>query len=116
MAERSKEAPGTSRANINARYRAWCPFKIYSTIILYIGTWLIYKLKFRISTNSNTTDSTPLDHTINDSSGLTVISPQKAIGGEKLNPCILDGVGELQTSWVGQRGVRMLTIVHSHSL
>lgn len=40
-----------------------------------------------------------------DMSGVEVVSPHKLMAAARESPCSLPGIGELRTSWIGQRGV-----------
>ena len=41
-----------------------------------------------------------------DMSGLEIVSPHKATSGVQKLPCTVEGVGEIRSSWIGQKGVR----------
>jgi len=40
-----------------------------------------------------------------DLSGLEIVSPQKLASTQQQCPCVIEGIGELRTSWVGFKGV-----------
>lgn len=52
-----------------------------------------------VQPNDNATSSSDL------SSGLELISMKKCVTMMQL-PCNIDGVGDLKTSWIGQKGVK----------
>lgn len=43
--------------------------------------------------------------TESDSSGMEITSLHKANEVTQLTSCVIDGIGELRSSWIGQKGV-----------
>ena len=69
---------------------------------MFAGNWLISELRSRIKTPSTQAEP-PID----------VISDTAIVSSHKMTtnnpPCIIEGVGEVRTSWIGQRGVCLLS-------
>ena len=74
----------------------------------YPGTWLLQELQCRIS--HPIADIVPLGPTVSDSSGLEIVSPHNLMGRGNISQCNIDGIGKLQTSWIGQNGVCLNTV------
>lgn len=44
-----------------------------------------------------------------DGSGLEIVSPHKVVSTRQQFPCIIEGIGELRTAWIGHKGVSFYT-------
>ena len=53
-------------------------------------------------------ESTNIETALSDMSGLEITSPHKVTNMVQKFPRTVEGVGEIRTSWIGQRGVILL--------
>lgn len=73
----------------------------------YIGVSFLEKLIQRSNSEQGILiESTNVQTEPSDMSGLEIVSPHKATSGVQRLPCTIEGVGEIRSSWIGQRGVK----------
>ncbi len=71
---------------------------------LHAGTWILQEI--RKSYPRPSVQAPPhADPVGSDMSGVEMVSPHKLMAAAQEFPCIIPGVGELRTSWIGQKGV-----------
>lgn len=100
MASRCQELRETSGTTYDGRFvRNLLSFITQQTIVT--GMWLLEELQSKV-TKANATSDCAITPAISDMSGVEIISPHKTPARV---PCTINGIGELQTSWIGQKGV-----------
>lgn len=72
---------------------------------MHAGMWLLDMLKSRIVRSHSISPGQTSTPGPSDMSGIEIISPQRAMAKARQFPCSIEGVGDVQTSWIGRQGV-----------